>query len=156
MVLLALFANPTGFAALGQCVAALSKAAGLMIGGEKGANVARAGAMFGTIAGIGPEIEGMFKSAPGTGTPIIEGGKDIDKNFAESMKIDSILGGGAVESAIKDSPGGLGGMFGAAAQGKTDDLMKLPFGTNLQELVSPTSLSEGLKIGGNDFSMFRQ
>ena len=153
MALQALFSSPTGFAALGQGVAALSRAAGLMIGGRKGANIARAGSMFGTIASIGPKIEGMFKSPPSTGTPLTPEAKEIGENFAESMKIGDLVSGGAVESVIKGSPSGLGGMLGAATQGKTDDLMKLPFGTNLQELVSP---SQDLQINKDVFSMFQQ
>ena len=110
-------------------------------------------AIMGTVLGAAGSIAKGIGPAAKTGTPLIPGEKEIGNNFAESMKIGDLVSGGAVESVIKGSPSGLGGMLGAATQGKTDDLMKLPFGTNLQELVSP---SQDLQINKDVFSMFQQ
>ena len=68
--LMNLFKTPKGLAALGQGVGALGQVAGLMIGGEKGRDLAKQGAMFQMISGLAPDISdaiSAFKN-PNAGT----------------------------------------------------------------------------------------
>ena len=68
--LMNLFKTPKGLAALGQGVGALGQVAGLMIGGEKGRDLAKSGAMFQMISGLAPDISdaiSAFKN-PDAGT----------------------------------------------------------------------------------------
>jgi len=68
--LMNLFKTPKGLAAFGQGIGAIGQVAGLMIGGEKGRDIAKQGAMFQLISGLAPSISDAFKSVPGTGTPL--------------------------------------------------------------------------------------
>ena len=150
----ALFSTKAGLQAIGMTASAIPKIAALTGADPKKVGKLSQAANF---LNLGLQIGGagidIANKKPNEGTPLTPGEKEIDKNFAKSMNDKLYISGEAVESIFKSSPGGLGGMLGAAAQGKTDDLMKLPFGTNLQELVSP---SQDLQINKDVFSMFQQ
>lgn len=60
--LMNLFKTPKGLAALGQGVGALGQVAGLMIGGEKGRDLAKSGAMFQMISGLAPDISEVLSA----------------------------------------------------------------------------------------------
>ena len=67
----ALLGTPKGIAALGKGVGALGQVAGMMIGGEKGREVARNAGIFGMIAGLAPDVAAGVEAFtnPNSGTP---------------------------------------------------------------------------------------
>jgi hypothetical protein len=68
--------TPKGFAALGQGIGVLGKAAGLMIGGDKGRKLAQSAGMFQLVSSLAPSISDAVKafSDPTTGTQTTPGG----------------------------------------------------------------------------------
>tara|TARA_A100001037_G_C14824037_1_gene489022 strand:- start:36 stop:506 length:471 start_codon:yes stop_codon:yes gene_type:complete len=92
----ALLSTPKGIAALGQTVGVLGKAAGMMIGGKKGAKIAQSAGIFSLVSGLTPSIAGAFKTAPSEGTATTPTGEDLGKateSFANALAIGDITGG---------------------------------------------------------------